>query len=73
MPYYIYRITPPNRLEQIESHENYRLAKERIRQLWTEENESGSEVVIRMIYAETQGEAERLLLIPRDDRIIGDD
>jgi hypothetical protein len=72
MPYYIYRITPPNRLEQIESHENYRSAKERIRKLWTE-IESGSEVVIRMIYAETQGEAERLLLIPRDDRIIGDD
>ncbi len=72
MPYYIYRITPPNRLEQIESHESYRSAKERIRELWTE-IESGSEVVIRMIYAETQGEAERLLLIPRDDRIIGDD
>ena len=72
MPYYIYRVTPPNRLEQIESHENYRQAKERIRKLWTE-IESGSEVVIRMIYAETQGEAERLLLIPRDDRIIGDD
>lgn len=72
MPYYIYRITPPNRLEQIESHENYRSAKERIRELWSE-IEPGSEVVIRMIYAETQGEAERLLLIPRDDRIIGDD
>ena len=72
MPYFIYRITPPNRLEQIESHENYRLAKERIRELWTEE-EADSGIMIRMIFAETQGEAERLLLIPRDNRIIGDD
>jgi hypothetical protein len=72
MPYYIYRITPPNRLEQIDSYENYRLAKEQIRKLWAKV-EPDSEVVIRMIFAETQGEAERLLLLPRDDRIIGDD
>ncbi len=72
MPYFIYRIHADNRLENIDSLEKYRDAKMMVRELWArEDKESG--VMIRMIYAETLGEAEKLLSTPRDDRIIGDD
>jgi hypothetical protein len=72
MPYFVYRVHPNNRLEHIDALEKYRDAKMMVRELWTaEEKESG--VMVRMIFAETQGEAEKLLSAPRDNRIIGDD
>ncbi len=72
MPYFVYRIHPNNRLENIDALEKYRDAKMMVRELWAgEDKESGG--TIRMIYAETLGEAEKLLSAPRDERIIGDD
>jgi hypothetical protein len=72
MPYFVYRIHPNNKLENMDVLEKYRDAKVMVRELWAkEEKESG--VVVRMIFAETQGEAEKLLSAPRDNRIIGDD
>jgi hypothetical protein len=78
MPYYIYRITSSENdnqapaLEQLHIYEKYREAKLKVRELWAqEEKDSGS--IVRMIHAETPGEAEKLLSAPRDNRIIGDD
>jgi hypothetical protein len=72
MPYFVYRIHPNNRVENIDILEKYREAKLMVRELWAKE-EKDSGVVVRMIFAETQGEAEKLLSAPRDNRIIGDD
>jgi hypothetical protein len=72
MPYFVYRIHPNNKLENVDILEKYREAKVMVRELWSKEQED-SGVVVRMIFAETQGEAEKLLSAPRDERIIGDD
>jgi hypothetical protein len=72
MPYFVYRIHPNNRLENMDILEKYRDAKVMVRELWAKE-EKDSGVEVRMIFAETQGEAEKLLSAPRDERIIGDD
>jgi hypothetical protein len=72
MPYFVYRIHPNNRLENMDILEKYRDAKKMVRELWAKE-EKDSGVAVRMIFAETQGEAEKLLSAPRDNRIIGDD
>ncbi len=78
MPYFIYRITSSEtedqapKLKQLHIYEKYREAKLKVRELWAaEEKDSGS--MVRMIHAETPGEAEKLLSAPRDGRIIGDD
>ncbi len=71
MPYFVYRIKPENKLEYIESYEKYRDAKVKINELRKSENIE-SEVVCRMIHAANRPNAEKLLLVPRDDRIIGD-
>ncbi len=76
MPYFIYRITPSDtqapKLEQLHTYEKYREAKLKVRELWAQEGKD-SGVIVRMIHAETPGEAEKLLAAPRDDRVIGDD
>ncbi len=72
MPYFVYKIHPENRLEYLESFSDYRPAKQKIR----EERKAlpaDSPLVIRMMHAKNQSEAERLLTAPRDNRIIGDD
>ena len=71
MPYFVYRIEPENRLEYIDNYENYREAKVRVNELRKQESVD-SEVVVRMIHAANKPNAEKLLLAPRDDRIIGD-
>jgi hypothetical protein len=71
MPYFVYRIEPENKLEYIESYEKYREAKLKVNELRKQEN-TDSEVVCRMIHAANRSNAEKLLLAPRDDRIIGD-
>jgi len=72
MPYYVYRLLPENRLDYIGDYEKYQDAKAVVHALRIQEGKD-SGVVVRMMHASSQGEAERILLTPRDDRIIGDD
>lgn len=71
MPYFVYRIEPGNRLEYIDSFEKYRDAKVKVNELRKGEDvDSG--IICRMIHAANRSNAEKLLLAPRDERIIGD-
>ncbi len=72
MPYFVYRISEPRKLEHMDTKENYREARELVRSL-----RSNSDIVaiesIRMIFANNPAEAEKLLSVPRDERVIGED
>jgi hypothetical protein len=71
MPYFVYKIEPENKLEYIESYEKYREAKLKLNELRKTEGVD-SEIICRMIHAANRANAEKLLLAPRDNRIIGD-
>lgn len=72
MPYFVYRILPPKKLEHLDTTDKYQEAKKLVRGLRAE---LGPESVnsVRMIFAKTQGEAEKLLSMPREERVIGED
>jgi hypothetical protein len=70
MPYYLYRIDPPRELKLLATHDQYREARARVREL-RGQPEPGVE--FRLIFASQLGEAERLLSTPRDERVIGED
>lgn len=72
MPYYVYRVEPNNQLSYYADFPDYRSAKLLVNEKRKLEPK-GSPVVIRMMHAKNQTEAERLLTAPRDDRRIGDD
>jgi hypothetical protein len=72
MPYYVYRVPSPQHLEYVETKDNYRDAKELVRGLRAEQ-QGTDPGAIRMIFAKTRGEAEKLLSAPRDGRVIGED
>lgn len=72
MPYFIYRIAPPLTLTHVDAKENYRDARALVRELRRKRAE-GDTGEYRMVFAKSQGEAERLLATPRDERIIGED
>lgn len=72
MPYFIYRISQDNELECIDKYEKYREARDQVRNRRTEQgSEDGS--LIRLIHANSESEAERLLLTPREAPVEGDD
>lgn len=72
MPYFVYKISPPRILEYIETCDRYQDARDIVRgRRGDEPRDSGVEY--RLIFAKQQGEAERLLSIPRDERVIGED
>ncbi len=72
MPYFIYKIAPPLRLTYLETQDKYKEARARIRDL--RQQDPKTEVgEYRMMFAKSQGEAERLLSTPRDGRVIGED
>jgi len=72
MPYYVYRIKPPRQLEHLETFASFKQARELARmQRAGHDPADGSSV--RMIFAKDQVEAEKLLLAPRDERVIGED
>lgn len=72
MPYFVYRIAPPRLLEHLQTVDRYQDARELVRARRQDEpRETGVEY--RLIFAKQQGEAERLLSIPRDERVIGED
>jgi len=71
MPFFVYRITEETKLEHVETFEKYREAKLKVNEMRKTEPED-SEVVWRMIHATNKSNAEKLILTPRDERIIGD-
>jgi hypothetical protein len=72
MPYFVYRIGLPLRLTHIETKERYQDARALVRSL--REGQPQSQVdFYRMVHANHQAEAERLLSTPRDERVIGED
>jgi hypothetical protein len=72
MPYFVYSVGPGKRLEHLDTFPKYREAREYVRNHRGQEDQD-PEVLIRMMHANNQAEAEKLLLAPRDNRIIGDD
>lgn len=70
MPYFVYKIKEPRSLEHLETFAKYREARSHVRDL----RESTGEVdSYRMIFAKNEIEAEKLLLTPREERVIGED
>jgi hypothetical protein len=72
MPYFVYKISPPLQLEYIDTIERYQDARALVRRRREEEG-TGSDIQYRLVFARQQGEAEKLLSTPRDDRVIGED
>ena len=73
MPYYVYKKAEnPIILTHIATHERYQEAKALVRSLRRDSPPAG-DAAYRMIFANSLGEAERLLSAPRDERVIGED
>ena len=72
MPYFVYRITPSLKLTHIDTKDRYQDARAIVRDLRANRAE-GDDADYRMIFASQQGEAERILSTPRDERVIGED
>ena len=72
MPYYIFRIREPLQLEYLDVKSKYQEAKSLIRK-FREEQTADNPLNIRMMFAKTRGEAEKLLSAPRDGRVIGEE
>ncbi len=72
MPYFVYKILPPRLLEHIATLDHYQDAREKVRSHRASEPRE-TNVEYRLIFARQQGEAEKLLSIPRDERVIGED
>jgi len=72
MPYFVYRISPPLTLTYMDTKEHYRDARELVRER-RKNQAAGDSDDYRMVFAKSQGEAERLLATPRDERVIGED
>ena len=71
MPYFVYRIREPRALELLDQRDRYPDARALVRELRAglPPAEAGT---VRMVFAGSTGEAEKLLSAPRDDRVIGD-
>jgi len=74
MPYFIYRITPPDTFEHLDTKEKYKDAKTLVTELRAGLPD-GSEDIVRMIFAKNTMEAVKLLARPpeHEGKIIGDD
>jgi hypothetical protein len=73
LPYFIYQKTEnPLTLTHIATQQAYQEAKKQVRALRQDHPLSG-DAAYRMIFAKSMGEAEKLLSIPRDERVIGED
>ena len=72
MPYFVYAISPPLQLTHVETKERYKDARAIVRRL-RQEQPSDENRQYRLIFANTQIEAETLLSKPRDERVIGED
>ena len=72
MPYFVYKITPPLQLTHLETKDKYSDARTLVRGL-RQDQPKGAEPEYRMIFANNQALAEKLLSRPRDERVIGED
>lgn len=72
MPYFVYKITPSLQLTYIDTKDKYQEARAIVRSL-REQRPAGDDADYRLIFARQQGEAEKLLSTPRDERVIGED
>ena len=72
MPYFVYKISPPRRLEHLATVERYQDARTMVRnRRQAEPRETGAEC--RLIFARQQEEAEKHLAVTDDRRLIGED
>ncbi len=71
MPYYIYRLNGPKQLQYVDAKDKYQEAKALVRNLRAELG--GDVESVRMVFAKSSGEAEKILSAPRDERVIGED
>ena len=72
VPYFVYRIHSPQRLELVDSFEVYREAKHTVRRL-RDEAIDPQDPTIRMMFANSPAEAERLLIEKREPRPLGEE
>jgi len=72
MPYFVYKISPSLKLTYIGTEARYQDARTIVRKL-RESRAEGDDADYRLIFAHQQGEAEKLLSTPRDERVIGED
>ena len=78
MPYFVFYVSQEEArkvrsLEHLETFENYREARSLAREKRAALVEAGDNRECRMIFAKNQVEAEKLLMTPRDERVIGED
>ncbi|MGD2021356.1 MAG: hypothetical protein PVJ30_01975 [Thiohalocapsa sp.] len=72
MPYFVYRVSPNLDLRYIDTKDRYQDARALVRSL-RQERTPDDDGDYRLIFANQQGEAEKLLSTPRDERVIGED
>jgi hypothetical protein len=72
MPYFVYEIFPPRRLQLVDSFEGYREARSRARALRAA-LVADAEQSVRVIHAQTTEEATRLLMEVREPRPLGEE
>jgi hypothetical protein len=72
MPYFVYRLSPKLELRYIDTKDRYQEARALVRSL-RQERAPDDDGDYRLIFANQQGEAEKLLSTPRDERVIGED
>ena len=74
MPYYVYKILPSignlvKNLELLETHENYKDAKKSVKQKRIEQ-EASDEATFKVMFADTELEAEEKLMEHREEQIV---
>jgi hypothetical protein len=72
MPYFVYRVASPLRLTHLGTKERYQEARALVRSLRAAQAPEADDQY-RMVFANHQAEAEKLLSTPRDERVIGED
>jgi hypothetical protein len=72
MPYFVYEIFPPRRLQLVDSFEGYREARSRARALRAA-LAADADQTVRVIHARSTEEATRLLMEVREPRPLGEE
>ncbi|MCG8425775.1 MAG: hypothetical protein MI754_00280 [Chromatiales bacterium] len=72
MPYFIYQIDDNKQLTYLDQNSNYRQARDQARELRANQSPD-DKTAIKLIFAQNQNEAERLLTTTREAPIVGDD
>jgi hypothetical protein len=67
MPYFVYKIFPPKRLEYMESFDQFPQAKQFARTSRMQKNPE-NDYTVKIIFANNPAEAERLLMEEREPR-----